>query len=149
MSGGAQLSLVPTEDIGDTRQAWATPRPLFESLHARFRFTVDACAVAWNAKLPLYWSPQDNGLLMPWGGERVWCNPPYDDIAPWVALGPDAELAVYLLPARVDQQWFHRALRQGARVEFVEGRVAFTPPPGVAESSNREPSILLIFGGGQ
>lgn len=144
----SQLSLlcntVPID--GDPRQQWATPLGLFKELHQRFGFTVDACALDWNHKLDRYWTPEDDGLTQPWAGERVWCNPPYDDISPWVARGPEAHLAVYLLPARTDQRWFHRALDAGARVEFIKGRVSFVPPPGIDESSNREPSLLVIFG---
>lgn len=25
-----------------------------------------------------------NGLDQDWTGERIWCNPPFSDIAPWI-----------------------------------------------------------------
>jgi phage N-6-adenine-methyltransferase len=56
----------------------------FAPLHKRFRFTIDAAASPTNAKLPRYWTRDDDALTQSWAGERVWCNPPYSDIRPWV-----------------------------------------------------------------
>jgi hypothetical protein len=56
----------------------------FGLLHERFRFTVDAAAAPHNARLPRYWTREDSALEQDWRGERVWCNPPYSDIRPWV-----------------------------------------------------------------
>ena len=59
------------------RDELGTPPELFESLHRRFHFTVDAAALPHNAKLARFWTPEDDGLERSWEGERVWCNPPY------------------------------------------------------------------------
>ena len=114
----------------------ATPPEVFDPLHARFAFTVDACASAHNAKLPRYWTPDDDGLAQPWAGERVWCNPPYSDIEPWVvkacSVGNLTPLVVMLLPAnRTEQGWWQRWIEpvrdRGERltVEFLPGRLRF------------------------
>jgi hypothetical protein len=87
----------------------ATTPEVFAELHERFNFTVDACALARNAKLPRYWTPEQDGLAMNWTGERVWCNPPYSSIEPWVIKAKEsaAELVVLLLPAnRTEQRWW-------------------------------------------
>jgi phage N-6-adenine-methyltransferase len=55
---------------------WPTPDDLFATLNGEFRFTLDACASAANAKCARFYSRTDNGLAQPWYG-RVWCNPPY------------------------------------------------------------------------
>lgn len=128
----------------------ATPAEYFAQLHERFRFTVDAAALPYNAKLDRYWTPAEDGLEQPWKGERVWCNPPFSNIEPWLAkaarvsaLGKyGAELVVMLLPAnRTDLGWWHEHIEphrdNGSRlhVEFLPGRIRFgigraAPLPG-------------------
>ena len=132
------------------RDTWATPPDLFAKWHLRWNFTVDACALPSNTKLPRYWAPEQNGLAQDWTGERVWCNPPYGKglIAPWVdkALRREAELVVMLLPSRTEMAWFHR-LYEEAELEFLAHRINFVPPPGVEAPGNFERSFLAIVKG--
>lgn len=65
----------------------STPASLFDPLHAEHRFTVDAAASPANAKLPRFWTLEDDALSRSWAGERVFCNPPYSDIRAWVEKG--------------------------------------------------------------
>lgn len=62
----------------------ATTPEFFAELHDRFGFTVDVAAEAHNAKLPRFHTPEQNGLTQSWNGERVFCNPPYSNIRPWI-----------------------------------------------------------------
>jgi phage N-6-adenine-methyltransferase len=115
----------------------ATPPDVFARWHDRFGFTVDACATAQNAKLPRFWTLEHDGLAQSWVGERVWCNPPYSSIEPWVAKASrkqywSGDLVVMLLPAnRTEQGWWQRWIeptrdRGGLlRVEFLQGRMRF------------------------
>ncbi len=116
-----------------------TPPELFDPLNERFRFTIDVAAAAHNTKCERFYSIEDNGLEQSWAGERVWCNPPYSDIRPWVQKAWNewyrCELIVMLLPAnRTEQGWWqdlvepHRdCSRSGSplRVEFMRGRQRF------------------------
>ena len=108
----------------------------FAELHQRFRFTVDVAASAHNAKLPRYYSEDRSGLTSSWAGERVYCNPPYSDVQPWLTKAwqeTDAEVIVMLLPAnRTEQAWWqlyieNRRDQPGSplRVEFLSGRIRF------------------------
>src|SRR4051812_24333827 len=84
-----------------------TTPEMFAALHERFRFTIDVAALPHNAKLPRYFTPDEDGLAQSWAGERVWCNPPYSNIEPWARkarIDCDAELAVLLLPANRTEQ---------------------------------------------
>jgi site-specific DNA-methyltransferase (adenine-specific) len=84
---------------------WATPQGLFDELNREFRFTLDPCATAENAKCERYYTKADDGLAQDWSGERVFCNPPYGrEIGKWVAkcASGQADLSVMLIPARTD-----------------------------------------------
>lgn len=89
-----------------------TPRRHFEPWHREFGFTLDPCASPESAKVPRYFDYHQDGLAQSWGQERVFCNPPYSDIAPWVAkawaelLHGACELVVMLLPAWTDRRWW-------------------------------------------
>jgi hypothetical protein len=93
----------PREAVDDRE---TTPE-VFDPLHERFRFTIDVAASPHNAKLPRYYSMEDDGLAQSWAGERVWCNPPYSVVEPWLLKAHAehrAELIVMLLPANRTEQ---------------------------------------------
>lgn len=139
----------------------ATPVTLFQELDARFDFTVDVAASAENTKCARYFTRKDDGLTESWVGERVWCNPPYSSIEPWVRKAwqewnRGADLIVMLLPAnRTEQGWWQRwvepALREqtSLRCEFLPGRTKFLRP-GQTEPGRRDRPLfgccLLIWG---
>lgn len=85
-----------------------------------------------------------DGLLVSWAGERVFCNPPYGpQIEDWLRWAHEAEVAVYLLPARTDTRWFHdHVLPKASEVRFLRGRLKF----GGAKNGAPFPSMLAIFG---
>lgn len=142
----------------------------FVPLNERFRFTVDAAATERNARLPRYWTVDDDGLTQSWAGERVWCNPPHSAIAPWIwktwmsfrsdeSFRPP-ELAVMLLPAnRTEQGWWqnmvepyrdgHQPLdRCSFSVEFLRGRMRFLAHHADSIKPNERPPYgccLLIW----
>jgi phage N-6-adenine-methyltransferase len=105
----------------------------FVPLVERFRFTIDAAASVENAKLPRFWTVEDDALAQDWSGERVYCNPPFSAIEPWCekAHVAGAELVVMLLPAnRTEQGWWQRQIEMQRRsglvaVEFLPGRLRF------------------------
>lgn len=97
--------LHPEEDPDERYTPWT----FFIPLDQEFNFTVDACATQESRKAPVFWTKEQNGLAQSWKGARVWCNPPYSDIRPWVekAWQAEAELVVMLVPAWTDRQWWH------------------------------------------
>ena len=63
---------------------WETPQEFFNKLDAEFGFDLDVCALPENAKCRRFYTPDDDGLLMPWDGV-CWMNPPYGrEIRHWV-----------------------------------------------------------------
>lgn len=137
-----------TRNSARERKLTTGPSPMPTS-RQRFRFTVDAAASAGNAKLPRFWTVDDDALTQVWRGERVWCNPPYSDIRPWVEKAWSElhgwnddwgkTVIVMLLPAnRTEQRWWQdliepeRDQRDSAlRVEFLPGRMRFDRPGAV------------------
>lgn len=123
---------------GERRQNWGTPRSLFDPLHAEFNFTLDGASEPGNGLLPKA-SSADNPL--PWYDERVFCNPPWSNIKPFVDLATFADIAVLLVPARTNCRWFHHALELGAKVRF------FKPKPKFVGAKHVSPvdCVLLVF----
>lgn len=127
---------------------WATPQEFFDKLNAEFHFTLDPCALPTNAKCAKYYTPQDNGLSQNWGGEIVFCNPPYGRaIYDWVrkcseeSKKPNTTI-VALIPARTDTRYFHEYIYNKAReVRFVRGRLKF----GNSKNSAPFPSMVVVF----
>ena len=112
------------------RQEHGTPKTLFGGLHTEYKFTVDCCASAENAKLTQFWDKSKDGLLQDWRGHRVWCNPPWENITPWLAKGwaevqRGCDLAVYLLPSRTGTDWFRDYAIHATALDFFRERLAF------------------------
>lgn len=129
---------------------WATPQNFFNSLDSEFSFTLDPCACLENAKCKKFFTEKDDGLSQDWGGERVFCNPPYGRgiTGKWVQKAyhesrkPNT-LVVCLLPARTDTQWFHDYVLRKAEIRFIRGRLKF----GDGKESAPFPSIVVVYRG--
>lgn len=126
---------------------WATPQALFDKLDAVFHFTLDVCASDTNAKCRRYFTKEQNGLMRNWGGNTVWCNPPYGrEIGEWVRrCCQHSQCSVMLLPVRTDTRWFHAWIygNRDARVFFIRGRLKF----GSSKNSAPFPSMVVVFRG--
>lgn len=126
---------------------WATPRAFFDALDAEFHFTLDPCATPENAKCAQYYTREQDGLAQNWGGQKVFCNPPYGrEISKWVrkcweeSRKPDT-LCVMLIPARTDTAYFHDYIYKQAReIRFIRGRLHFNDG-GAAPF----PSMVVVF----
>lgn len=123
---------------GARRQNWATPPELFRPLHDEYGFTLDGASEPGNGLLPRSSTVEDQ---LPWDGERVFCNPPWSNIRPFVELAATADCAVLLVPARANSKWFHRALDLGASVRFFKPRPKFVG----AKHGSPVDCVLLVF----
>lgn len=113
---------------------WQTPLAVYEKLHSEFQFDFDPCAS----------DAADDGLTVgSWKGKRAFCNPPYGPgLGEWLERGLEADLAVFLLPARTDTKWFHDLVIPKAKeIRFIKGRLKF----GSATENAPFPSMLVIF----
>lgn len=153
-----QTSLRGALDEVDDR---GTHPEYFEPWNERFGgFTLDAAAAPHNAKCERFFTREDDGLSQSWEGERVWCNPPYSDLASWVQKAwseyENTRGIVMLLPAnRVEQKWWQEGVepyrdRPGSplSVEFLPGRMRFIRPNAVISPKGDRPPFgccLLIW----
>lgn len=135
MGKGAKVN---DDEKDGARQEMGTPRMLFDGLNLEYRFTVDACATAENAKLPAFWTTESDGLLQDWTSERVWCNPPYNHILPWFQKGWEAilkgcELVVYLVPPRTGTDWWRDYALRATQIDYFRDRIQFEFPQRLIE----------------
>lgn len=132
----------------------------FAVWNRRFGFTLDVAAAAHNTKCKRYFTAEDDGLIQSWASSRVWCNPPYSDIRPWMEKAwlewetGALDLIVMLLPAnRTEQGWWQDWVepyryRPDFDVEFLRGRLRFIQPGRTDVGPNERPPFgccLLIW----
>lgn len=126
---------------------WTTPQDFFDELNREFGFTLDPCADQFNHKCATYYTKEQDGLAQNWGGERVFCNPPYGkEIGRWVQKSLEESkkentLVVMLIPARTDTKYFHDYIYGKAEIRFVRGRLKF----GNSKNAAPFPSMVVIF----
>lgn len=129
---------------------WSTPQDFYDELNNEFGFTLDPCADEYNHKCNKYFTEEDDGLLQDWGGEIVFCNPPYGKaIKDWVRKAyiegckPNTTV-VLLIPARTDTQYFHDYIYYEAKeIRFIKGRLKF----GDSKNAAPFPSMVVIYRG--
>lgn len=134
---------------------WFTPPDLFEQIEAEHGpFDLDPAADpradVWG-RIPNHWTVDDDGLSKPWHG-RVFVNPPYSRVRPWVEKAIEevvharrATRVAMLVNACTDTAWWWRAIDTGAAPTFLRGRVQFLRPDGEIGGSPRYGSAVLVW----
>lgn len=126
-----------------TTDEWYTPWHIFNNLDAEFHFTLDPCAADESAMCPEWFTRRDDGLAQDWTPHRVFMNPPYSHLVPWMAKARmesrRGAVVVCLVPARTDTKWWHD-YAMGGEIRFVKGRLKFGGP-----STAPFPSAVVIF----
>lgn len=129
-------------------------------------YDLDAAASRDNRLAPDWWAIKDDGLSRPWWG-RVWCNPPYSDIRPWIekahaeaersrsrplTVSPCSTIAMLLPANRTEQGWWQDLVEPARRdgsleVYFLRGRRRFGHPEGwqVPVKGDRPPFGLCLL----
>ncbi len=127
---------------------WETPQSFYDELDKEFQFTLDPCATPENAKCEMFFTKEMNGLTQNWGGNRVFCNPPYGkEIGKWVKKAYEESkksntTVVMLIPARTDTAYFHDYIYHKAKeIRFVKGRLKF----GQSKNAAPFPSMVVVF----
>lgn len=140
----------------DTVDERITPQWLFDELDAERYFTIDVAANASNAKCERFYDLGSDGLSQSWDGERVWCNPPYSNIAAWVSkavreVREKPCCVTLLLPAnRTEQKWWQEHIEPWrdkgdglVSVRFLPRRINFGVPGNPEGKFNSSPPFGL------
>lgn len=133
------------------KQDWETPKDIFERLNSKYHFDLDAAASHQNAKLPNYFTADDDALQQEWQG-NVFCNPPYSrQLGKWLAKAwqehqrDPNRVIVFLIPARTDTSYWHDYIFNKAEIEFLRGRIKFEDN-GNSKDAAPFPSAIVIYG---
>lgn len=150
---------VKRRGASDTVDERITPAWLFEDLAAKHGpFTVDVASNEKNRKTEKFYDLQSDGLSQSWKDEVVWCNPPYSNIAAWVAKASHETLhngcrkVVMLLPAnRTEQRWWQEYIEPfrdsedlGVKTHFLARRINFGVPGNEEAKFNSSPPFGLV-----
>ena len=119
---------------------------------------VAACAAAHVAAR--YLTKTDNGLLLPWWG-RVWCNPPWSDIGPWVKKAwsewgreqlPPVCIGMLLPATRTDMWWWQEFVEphrdrpdSPLHVRFLPDRIQYGQPNDLLAEHAGTPNFGSVF----
>jgi len=130
-----------------------TPVSLLNKVTDFFLGTIDLdpCSNSFaNPHTParIHYTQEIDGLIQPWIG-RVFVNPPYSDIQPFLSKAKaefrdgNAKEILILVPARTDTQW-HYSMRNFSRC-YITGRLKFVNPENKGRSAPF-PSMLFYLG---
>lgn len=136
------------ERSANTTDEWYTP---IEIVNALGSFDLDPCSPThrlWDtAKRHI--TPEEDGLKTPWGGVRVWLNPPYSRplIERFVEKMVENNNGIALLFNRCDSKMFQDLIFPNATaIMFLRGRIKFYRPDGTQGDSPGCGSVLIAFG---
>lgn len=124
---------------------WLTPPELIKALG---RFDLDPCTpvrMPWRTAARRF-TPRQDGLKQSWGG-RVWLNPPYSDVAPWIDRFVEHGNGMALLSAKsVETRWGQKVLAAADAVLFLKGRLLFHYPSGKRSTGKWLSNMLVAIG---
>jgi phage N-6-adenine-methyltransferase len=125
---------------------YSTPMALFTKLDQEFGFDLDVAATPKNAKCPVYFTADDDGLAQQWFG-KVFMNCPYSQVSVWIQkllkelVVGRIQVGVALTAARPDTAWFQTVASYACEIRFLKGRLTFEGQSNAAPF----PSVVLVF----
>ncbi|QSX32493.1 phage N-6-adenine-methyltransferase [Shewanella avicenniae] len=152
----------------EIRNLWRTPDFAFVPLNNEFRFALDVAADAMNAKVPdNFITAEENALTVSWADRipagkplTAWCNPPYDNIQPWLdkahfEASTRGLTTVCFVPLTPDAGWWPTnaseirqitGVRRKGDARNISGRVKFIrADTGKPVNGQNKGSCYIIF----
>lgn len=132
-----------------TTDEWYTPRYITEALG---EFDLDPCAARdihqWIANKNWQLSMGMDGTRRDWSKHgRVWLNPPYSNVNPFIEKMCEHNNGIALLFNRQDTKiWHERIAKTATAMLFLSGRVKFVQPDGTLNGGAPCGSVLIAWG---
>lgn len=147
----AKRGLHSGRDYENGTDEWLTPAYVNDALFIQ-TFDLDPCAPFPEKlkNLPPGLVPAKNhycedGLTKKWFGS-VFCNPPYNEVAQWLAKCAEHKNALALVYARTETKWFQSQVwARATAVLFVFGRINFVSLLGKPDAAAVAPSVLIAY----
>lgn len=137
-----------------------TPMWFYQVLqkHLRIEFDLDVCAIKATAKCEFYYSlleRDEDALNLPWSYENF-CNPPYDDITPWVDKAiieaGKGNITAMLIPDKPEVGYIRKARHFADTMIHMPFRLKFLRPNGAKfldkkgkEQGPKFPVTVVLF----
>jgi hypothetical protein len=144
MSGPPLLLHMPCPELDN--DSWFTPRWILDEL-GYFDLDPCACVARRTWVCPFSYTPEDDGLRQHWQG-RVFLNPPFSNVGPWIERLAAHGNGIALLPAGHDTEaWEQSVWLKANGIFLLRGRVRFTGPDGMSTRGRpRCPVALVSYG---
>lgn len=137
--GGAASRAAHVRCLNDSSgDEWYTPLPLIRSLG---EFDLDPACGPQCKNRTARKRYRTRGLERPWDG-RIWLNPPFSDVRPWVEKMRTHGNGVMLIFARTEAIWWQQTLAAAGGVFLLSRRLQFKRPDG---SGNHCPIGCALF----
>lgn len=128
---------------------WHTPPAFFDVINSEFAFQLDAAASDSNALCGDYFTEKQDALVQEWNARKVYLNPPYSLIGPFVKKAYEEcqaqhNTVVVLIPTYSDPKYWRDYVCKAHEVRNLVGRLQFLEN-GKKKQSARFPSSLVVF----
>lgn len=129
------------------KHEWLTPPHIVRDLGP---FDLDPCYSEprpWPTANKHY-GESENGLVQPWDGNFVWCNPPYGEHTElWLKRCAEHKRGIALIFARTETKMFKKYIwEKASAVFFIYGRLTFYNSDGTpGKMSAGAPSCLVAW----
>ncbi len=129
------------------KDEWLTPPHILKAIGP---FDLDPCSPInrpWDTAKN-HFTINDDGLKQPWGGQRVFLNPPYGKFVwQWLDKLSQHKNGIALIFSRTGTEQFHRTVWEKAdALLFLEGRLHFHHLDGTRAPHNcGADSVLILY----
>jgi phage N-6-adenine-methyltransferase len=132
---------------------WRTPQWLFDQLNQEFNFQIDLCADKANAKLPIFYSLENNALdeNNQWN-KTSFANVPYSYAKPFLIKAYEQSRkhnVTIVILLRVDTSnnwWFDHVVKKASETRFIVGRLRFWDEQNKPHYSAKWANAILVYG---
>ena len=123
-----------------------TPKWIFDALN----ITVDLDVASSDSPYVVVpalnkYTIEDDALIQPWYG-RIWMNPPFSGVTPWVNKWLDHSNGMLLVPLSSNGKWVNRLWESEAAVMFLPPNLAFVGGLDGKESKHRWRCSIMAIG---